>query len=105
MVKNRFLIILWLALLTTSLFWGVDQGRAESQDTSQPTAITGPFRDPENVPKHRSTTKAQRAEAARKAAEYRAEAARAAALKDAPSSGSVPPDSPVPPTVKGGTHE
>lgn len=80
MDRRQCLIILSLIMAMAVLPWGVDQGRADSETTTQSPAKTGPFRDPENVPKLRSTTNAQREEAARKAAEYRAEAARAAAF-------------------------
>jgi hypothetical protein len=101
----KLLIIPCLAL-ATALSWGAGQSRAESQDApTNGTVSTGSFRDPENVPKLRSTTQSQREEAARKAAEYRAEAARAAALKKAAPIGVAPYDSTVPPTTQGGTNE
>jgi hypothetical protein len=96
--------------LATALSWGAGQSRAESQDTAQSpptngTVSSGSFRDPESVPKLRSTTQSQREEAARKAAEYRAEVARAAALKkDAPAVVS-PFDSTLPTIEKGGTND
>ena len=76
----KVLSVICLVMATTALFWGVDPGRAQAEETTQPSAVTGPFRDPESVPKLRSTTNAQREDAARRAAEYRAEVARAAAL-------------------------
>jgi hypothetical protein len=109
MNRNKALIILSLAMLPP-LSWGVGQGLAESQDSLQSpptngTVNTGNFRDPESVPKLRSTTNTQREEAARMAAEYRAEVARAAALKKKATSGEAQTDSIVPPMEKGGTNE
>jgi hypothetical protein len=109
MNRYRLFIIPCLAL-ATALSWGAGQSRAESQDASQSppvngTANTGSFRNPESVPKLRSTTNAQRKEAARRAAQYRAEVARAAALKKKKTTGTAPTDSTVPPIEKGGTNE
>ena len=89
MDRRLYVIILGLVMATTALFWGVDPGRAQAEETTQSQAITGPFRDPESVPKLRSTTNAQREDAARRAAEYRAEVARAAAFGNMTTSNSV----------------
>ncbi|HEY6007460.1 MAG TPA: hypothetical protein VIU40_03995 [Geobacteraceae bacterium] len=97
MVTRNFLIVMCLALMGTLLFWGVGQWQARAEETTRPTAKTAPARDPQSIPKLRSTTNAQREEAARKAAEYRAEAARAAALGNATTSKPVSP-----PQEKGG---
>ncbi len=102
----KLLIIPCLAV-SFALTWGVDQGRAASKDVSldnnTPNNVT--FRDPERVPKLRSTTNAQREDAARKAAEYRAEVARKAALKKNRITGAPPADSTVPAERKGGANE
>lgn len=97
MEKQRFLIVLCLALITTALFWGVEKSRAETQGTAQSPAASGNFRDPENVPKLRSMTNIQREEAARRAAEYRTEVARKAAFGNI-----TTPNSSSPTDEKGG---
>ncbi len=105
MTGYKFLIISCLAL-ATAFFWGAGQSRAESESPPTNGAVsTGTFRDPENVPKLRSTTQSQREEAARKAAEYRAEAARATALKKAAPADITPFGSTVSPIEKGGTND
>lgn len=91
MNRRQYLIILSLIMAMAVLPWGVDLGRADSETTTQSPAKTGPFRDPESVPKLRSITNAQREEAARRAAEFRAEAARAAALGNVTTSKPVSP--------------
>ena len=100
---KRNSLIICLVMAVTAFFWGVDARLAPAEETNQRSAITGPFRDPESVPKLRSTTNAQREEAARRAAEYRAEVAKKGMLKD--TSGAAPPDSKVPPKAKGGKNE
>lgn len=105
-MKRYKLLIIPLLALATALSWGAGQSRAESQDAPTNGAVsTGSFRDPENVPKLRSTSQAQREEAARKAAEYRAEVARAAALKKGPPAGLPPSDLILSPIEKGGTND
>ncbi len=94
---RQSLIILSLVMAMAALPCGVEQGCADSQTTTLSTAQTGPFRDPESVPKLRSTTNAQREDAARRAAEYRALAARPAVFGNATTSNSLSP-----PNEKGG---
>ena len=90
MGKQKLLFILCVAVAISGLSPRISPSRALAGEKVSP-AITGPFRDPANVPKKRTITKADREAAAQRLA-----AGRAAALK------SPPPDAKAPSPEKGG---
>ncbi len=95
---NRKTMLLMLGLILASLSWTVAPGFAEPQDVTPSTPKTGNFRDPANVPKFRSTTNAQREEAAKRMAERRA-----AAGMDTVKGGVPATTTPTPQNTEGGT--
>ncbi len=66
--------LLFLCLVLAGFSWNVTLGFAEPQDLTSSSPKQGNYRNPENVPKFRSTTNAQREEAAKRVAERRAAA-------------------------------
>ena len=91
MIRRNILSSICLALAAIAFVGGATLVRAQTEEPKQSQPNTANFRDPANVPKLRSTTNAQREDAARRAAEYRAEAARSGVHKNTTSTPSTAP--------------
>ncbi len=72
MGRHNLLTIFCLSWVSAALFQGVEPGSAHAEDAKQPSAVTGNFRDPANVPQKRTITRGDREAAARRLAEGRA---------------------------------